>query len=272
MKPIILIKYGGNAMTNEQIKREVLKNIITLKEKGYDVVLSHGGGPYIKDTLNKVNIQSEFIDGQRITSPDAFKYIEMVLKGHVNTDLVNTLNILGSQAVGLSGKDGQIVIAEKRMHKRVINGQEKFINLGQVGNVSKVNRTLIDTLLKNNYIPVIACIAADENGVGYNINGDTFAGTIAGALNAEQFVILTDVDGLLLDKDKPESIIREVNFKAIQELKADGIIQGGMVPKTEACINAIDKGAKSAKIINGTKPEQILSIGENKYGTLIKKS
>lgn len=270
-RPIILFKYGGNAMTNNSIKKDVLKNILLLKEKGFNVVISHGGGPYIKEILEEVNLKSEFIDGQRVTSPEAFKYIEMALKGRVNSDLVNTLNSIGCKAVGLSGKDGQTIIAEKRLHKKLIDNKEKIVDLGQVGNVAKVNRTLIDSLLDNDFIPVIACIAADEKGVGFNINGDTFAGTLAGALNAEQFVVLTDVDGLLKDKDKPESLIRNLNIEDSKRLKQDGVIQGGMIPKIEACENAIRKGAKAAKIINGTKPEQILTIDENKFGTLIMK-
>lgn len=270
-KQTILFKYGGNAMTNISLKKRVLENILTLKSKGFNVVISHGGGPFIKNILEKVGVESEFIDGQRLTTPEAFSYIEMALKGQVNSDLVNTINTLGGNAVGLSGKDGQTVIAKKRIHTRVVDGKEETVDLGQVGNIAKVDRTLIDILIENDYIPVIACIAADENGVAYNINGDTFAGTIAGALKVEQFIVLTDVDGLLMNKENPDSIIRNLNFNEIKKLKTEGIIQGGMIPKIEACENAINEGAKSAKIINGTKPNQILSIDENKFGTLITK-
>ncbi len=258
-------------MTNNSLKKQVLENILTLKTKGFNIIVSHGGGPFIKNILEQVGVESEFIDGQRVTTPKAFNYIEMVLKGQVNSDLVNTINTLGGKAVGLSGKDGQTVIAEKRLHKKVVDGKEEIVDLGQVGNIAKVDRKLIDSLFENDYLPVIACIAADEDGVGYNINGDTFAGTIAGALNVDQFIVLTDVDGLLMDKENPDSIIRNLNFNEIKKLKSDGIIQGGMIPKIDACENAINKGAKSAKIINGTKPDQILSIEENKFGTLIKK-
>lgn len=268
-KPIILFKYGGNAMTDNNIKKGLLKNIIALKQKGINVAIAHGGGPFIKEILKEVNIQSEFVDGQRKTSTAAFKYIEMALKGQVNSDLVNTLNTLGGKAVGLSGKDGQIVIAAKKQHKTIINNKEEIVDLGQVGVVDKVDRTLLDILFENNYIPVIACIAADEDGNSYNINGDTFAGTLAGALKADQFVVLTDVDGLLMDKDDPASIIASLNFEASEKLINEGIIQGGMVPKINACKDAIKRGAKAAKIINGTKPDQINSIDENKFGTLI---
>lgn len=271
IKQTILFKYGGNAMTNNSLKKQVLENILTLKRKGFNVVISHGGGPFIKSILEQVGVESEFIDGLRVTTPEAFNYIEMALKGQVNSDLVNTINTLGGKAVGLSGKDGQTVIAKKRIHNRVVDGKKEIVDLGQVGNIAKVDSTLLDALFENDYIPVIACIAADKNGVGYNINGDTFAGAIAGALKVKQFIILTDVDGLLMDKENPDSIIKNLNFNEIKKLKTDGIVKGGMIPKIEACENAINEGAKSAKIINGTKPDQILSIDEDKFGTLIKK-
>ena len=270
-KPIILFKYGGNAMKDEENKKNVLSKIIDLKKQGFYVVISHGGGPFIKEILEITKIKSEFIDGQRYTTPEAFKYIEMVLKGQVNSDLVNSINILGDKAVGLSGKDGKTVIAEKRKHQRLENGIMVDVDLGQVGNISSVNTELIHILLENEFIPVIACIGSDENGIAYNINGDTFAGALAGALKADKFVVLTDVDGLLKDKDIPESIIRDIQLNDLKQLKENGIIQGGMIPKTEACETAIMLGAKSAKIINGTKPEQILEVQSKNTGTLITK-
>lgn len=270
-KPLIVIKYGGNAMTDLSLRKEVLENIISLKRIGYHIVISHGGGPYIKRILDEVNIESEFIDGQRKTTPKALKYIEMALKGQVNSDLVNELNTLGGKAVGLSGKDGQTVIAEKRKHKMLVEGRERFVDLGSVGKAVKVNRRLIDCLLENDFIPVIACIAADEKGTSYNINGDNFAGTLAGALKASQFVILTDVDGLLMDKTNPDSLIKTIDLSDVKKLKTQGIIQGGMIPKMESCEHAIIHGARSARIINGTKPGQILAIDGNTYGTIIKK-
>src|SRR5665647_287638 len=191
-KPLLLFKYGGNAMTDNKVKKNVLANILSLKKEGYNVVISHGGGPFIKEMLAKVNLKSEFIDGLRYTTPEAFKYIEMVLKGEVNSDLVNTINSMGFSAVGISGKDGKTVIAQKKLHKREVNGVMQAVDLGLVGDVSQVNPQLITQLLENDFIPVIACIGADEKGVGYNINGDTFAGYLAGALQAEQFVVLTD--------------------------------------------------------------------------------
>ena len=270
-KSILLFKYGGNAMVDNELRKNVLMNIITLSKKGFNVIISHGGGPFIKDILGKVNIRSEFIDGQRVTSPEAFEYIEMVLKGRVNSELVNTLNVMGRRAVGISGRDGKTVIAVKREHKTIIEGEETLTDLGRVGNVAKVNKELIISLLMNDFIPVIACIAADEKGTGYNINGDTFAGNLAGSLGVEQFIVLTDVDGLLRDKNDPSSIIKTVSLSELQGLKARGIIQGGMIPKTEACEYAVKNGAASARIINGTKPEQIAKLYESGPGTVITK-
>lgn len=271
-KPIILFKYGGNAMVNNQLKTEVLSNILKLKEKGYDIVIVHGGGPYIQEILNEVNIESEFIDGHRKTSREALEYVEMALKGKVNSHLVSLINTLGGKAVGLSGRDGKTVTAVKRVHKQIKNGKEQEIDLGRVGNVDKVDTTLIKILLDHDYIPVISCLAADSNGKGYNINGDMLAGHIAGALNAQQFVLLTNVDGLLTDINHPESIITDMKISEIAILKAQNIINGGMIPKIESCRIAIEKGAKTARIINGTHPEKIPAIvHDQQIGTLITK-
>lgn len=270
-KPILLFKYGGNAMINQALKTEVLKNILSLKEKGMNVVIVHGGGPFIKQALEDANIKSEFVDGHRVTTKKAFEYVEMALNGKVNGDLVSTINSLGYEAVGLSGKDGKITTAKKRQHKKIENGKETTVDIGQVGDLKKINTNLLDLLLIHNYVPVISCISADENGLGYNINGDIFAGSLAGALNAEQFIVLTDVDGLLKDKDDSNSIIRKINLQEVHSLTEKGIIQGGMIPKMEACETAIKQGAASSKIINGTKPEQILNVDSKLVGTLITK-
>jgi len=267
---IIVFKYGGNAMTNQNLKSKILENICSLKEKGYQVVIVHGGGPFIKQTLEEVNIDSEFIDGQRKTTPEAMEYVEMALKGKVNGSLISIINAMGHKAVGLSGKDGQIVTAKKRLHEQTKNGKTELVDLGQVGDVESVDTSLIELLLENGFIPVITCIASDKNGNDYNINGDLFAGHIAGALSAEQYIILTDVDGLMLDKDNPASIIRELKVAEINNLKEIKCIQGGMIPKMDSCEIALEKGAKRARIINGTIPEQISSLFENKkIGTSI---
>jgi len=267
---VILFKYGGNAMTDQPLKKQVLKNMCNLKEKGYQVVIVHGGGPFIKQTLEEVHIDSEFIDGQRKTTPEAMEYVEMALKGKVNGSLISIINAMRHKAVGLSGKDGQTVIAKKRLHQHTKNGKTEMVDLGQVGDVVSVDTALIELLLENDFIPVITCIASDKKGTDFNINGDLFAGHIAGALSAEQYVILTDVDGLMLDKDNPASIIHELKVAEINHLKEIKCIQGGMIPKIDSCKIALEKGAKLARIINGTVPEQISSLFENeKVGTII---
>ncbi|NQU32836.1 MAG: acetylglutamate kinase [Bacteroidetes bacterium] len=267
---IILFKYGGNAMTNQNLKSKILKIICSLKDKGYRVVIVHGGGPFIKETLKIANIESDFVDGLRKTTHEAMKYVEMALKGKVNGSLVSIINGMGYKAVGLSGKDGQTVLAIKHMHEHHENGKVELVDLGQVGDVASVDTSLIELLLKNDYIPVITCIASDSKGLDYNINGDLFAGHIAGALSAEQYVILTDVDGLMLDKDNPDSIIRKLKLDEINHLKEIKCIQGGMIPKIDSCKIALEKGAKLARIINGTAPEQIATLFENKEnGTAI---
>lgn len=270
---ILVFKYGGNAMTEEHLKQKVLKNIGSLSQKGYQVVIVHGGGPFIKQALNEANIESEFIDGLRKTTPKAFEYVEMALKGKVNGDLVSHINQLGFQAVGLSGKDGKTVTAVKLQHFKENNGSKKEIDLGRVGDVADVNTGLIRNLLKNGYIPVIACIADDNQGVGFNINGDMFAGHIAGALKADQYIVLTDVNGLQKDKDDPETLIQNLKLHEIQNLMNDHIIQGGMIPKINSCRTALEKGIKKARIINGTEPDQILKVIDNQnIGTTITNS
>lgn len=267
---IIVFKYGGNAMTNQQLKSKILKNICSLKDKGFRVVVVHGGGPFIKEILKVAHIESDFVDGLRKTTPEAMQYVEMALKGKVNGSLVSIINKLGHRAVGLSGKDGQTVMAKKHLHEYQKNGKIERVDLEQVGDVASVDTSLIEILLKNDYIPVITCIASDKKGLDYNINGDLFAGHIAGALKAEQFVILTDVDGLMLDKNNPASIIRMLKLSEINHLKEIKCIQGGMIPKIDSCKIALEKGAKLARIINGTVPGQIASLFDNKeIGTAI---
>ena len=270
---ILVFKYGGNAMTEEHLKQEVLKNIGALSKKGYQVVIVHGGGPFIKQALAEANIESEFIDGLRKTTPKAFEYVEMALKGKVNGDLVSHMNQMGFPAVGLSGKDGKTVRAFKLRHFKETNGSKEEVDLGRVGDVLHVDTNLIRTLLKNKFIPLIACIADDDQGVGFNINGDMFAGHIAGALKAEQYIVLTDVDGLQKDKDDPNTLIKNLKLSEIQKFMDDKVIQGGMIPKINSCITALNKGVEKARIINGTRPDQILKLIDNQnIGTTITKS
>jgi len=257
-------------MTDETLKSKVVSAIASLREKGNRVVVVHGGGPFIKEALEAAKIESEFIDGQRKTTGEAMQHVEMALKGKVNTNLVSLFNNQGCRAVGLSGKDGQLVLARKRVHVDSSSGDE--VDLGQVGDVQRVNPHLINLLLDNDFIPILTCVAADKEGRDYNINGDLFAGHIAGALNADHFVVLTDVDGIMMDKEDPESLMKKIESKQIEKLKAVGIIYGGMIPKIDACTTALEEGAREARILNGTKPTDIERIlDEGKIGTVIQK-
>ncbi len=258
--PVILFKYGGNAMLDLDVQQKVLSNICSLKNSGFEVVLVHGGGPFIKELLKEVKVESEFIDGHRKTSPRALTYVEMALKGKVNGSLVRMINKLGFKAVGLSGKDGATVSAAKRYHLQKGPEGEIDIDLGQVGDVASIDPTLVHLLLKSDYIPVFTCIASDGEGNDFNINADMFAGHLAAALKASQYVVLTDVPGLLRDKDDPSTLVKHSDLKGLKDLIEGGIVQGGMIPKVESCEIALKGGAQKARLINGTRPEEILSI------------
>ncbi len=253
----ILIKYGGNAMINQNLKRKIADQVFKLTQSGFQVVLVHGGGPFINKALQEARIISEFHEGQRKTTPEAFAHIEKTLIGEVNADLVAVFNAAGLNAVGLSGKDGQTVTAEKfLMESKDKNGHVHSVDLGQVGKVEKVDPSLLNLLLDNGYTPIITCIASDGKGTSYNINGDTFAGKVAGAIKADQYIVLTDVDGLFADFPNPDSIIAELNLSDLQK-HYGSTVQGGMIPKISSCEAAVRSGVKKAVILNGTKPEQL---------------
>lgn len=267
----VLIKYGGNAMVNEQLKKEIASRIKLLHENGHQVILVHGGGPFINKALEAAGIQSEFFDGHRHTSAQALLCIETTLKGEVNSSLVNLLNREGLKAVGLSGKDGKMAIAKKRWHiTKDENGLDKQIDLGQVGELIKVDTLLLDTLLTQGFTPVITCIASDEEGNDYNINGDVFAGKIAAALEVDEYIVLTDVDGLYLNFPDPDSIIDRINLDQLASYYGT-VIKGGMIPKIESCEGALRSGVKKTIILNGTKPDQITDyiLYQKKIGTTI---
>ncbi len=270
VKGTILIKYGGNAMVNEELKSEIIKKICTLKSSGYHIILVHGGGPFIRETLEMARIESEFIGGHRKTTPEALKYVEMALKGSVNGNLVNLINKNGHKAVGLSGKDGKMVTAIRRYHEEKVGEKATKHDIGQVGDVAKIDITLISILLDNDYIPVVTSLASDTEGADYNINADMFAGQLAGELKVDQYIVLTDVDGLMKDLQDPGSVIKKVTLNGIDELITNNLIRGGMIPKMESCMIAIQKGAAKARIINGMKPGQIIqAVKEKNIGTLI---
>lgn len=251
---IVLIKYGGNAMLDEDLKTAVITDICYLKSIGCFPVLVHGGGPFIQKTLEQVGIQSEFIGGHRKTTPEAMTYVEMVLKGQVNGEIVKKIQSASQSAVGMSGKDGQTVTSQKRYYQEPTTNQS--IDLGNVGNVQQINTKLIHVLLQNGYIPVIASLAISEEGEDHNINADMFAGHLAGALEAKTYVSLTNVNGIMYEGN-PDSIIRKLQLKDMNTLDQKHI-KGGMIPKLESCKIALEKGAETARIINGTIPHAIL--------------
>lgn len=269
-QPICVVKYGGNAMTDAGLKKQVIRQICLLQNFGYKVVIAHGGGPFIQKALLQAQIESEFIDGHRVTTPEALEYVETALKGQVNGSLVKLVNQLGYKAVGLSGKDGKIATAVKRMHRKEVDGHVEEHDLGWVGDVVSIDTHLLELLLEHEYVPIMACLAADVDSNEYNVNADIFAGHLAGALKAEKFIVLTDVDGLMRDKDDPSTLIPGLRVSEIGTLRDEGIIQGGMMPKIEACEIALKNGAGSAVILNGTVPEQLEAVGRRQsVGTTI---
>ncbi|WP_249641561.1 MULTISPECIES: acetylglutamate kinase [unclassified Enterococcus] len=256
----IVVKYGGNAMSNEALKISVMKDIALLQMVGVKIVLVHGGGPDISRTLHRLGKETKFIDGLRYTDKEAVEIVATVLSGKVNKSLVADLYELGVKAIGLSGIDGAMIQAEQL--------DEKF---GYVGEITSINPEPILLALENNYIPVIATTGIDHTGQFYNINADIAAADIAAAVNAEQFILLTDVRGVLRDVDNPESLISEINIKEIPNLIDSGIISGGMIPKIDSCINAMNKGLKEAVIIDGRVEHSILLelFADEGFGTLI---
>ncbi len=257
----VVVKYGGNAMINETLKQQVMEDIVLLWLIGVKIVLIHGGGPEISELMKKVGKESVFINGLRVTDKEAMDIVQMVLAGKVNKTLVNLLEMKGGKAVGLSGIDG-----------RIIESQAKDEKLGFVGEITKINPKTIEDLLGNGYIPVISTIGCDGDGNTYNINGDTAAAHIAGALNAERLIMMTDIDGILRDKEDPSTLIHEITLCETQELYSDGIISGGMIPKVECCVEAIHRGVKNVVIMDGRVPHSILMelLTDEGAGTLFK--
>jgi acetylglutamate kinase len=266
----ILIKIGGNALTDPETKKDIAVQIAALHSLGGRPVLVHGGGIEIKRLLDEVRIESEFVGGHRKTDALSIGYVEMALSGMVNKELVSLLNRSGVKPVGISGKDGAMVTATKRFHSENTDGTVQKLDLGFVGDVIKVDTHLIQTLLGGGYIPVISPISAGEDGETYNINADMFAGHLAGALRAHRFIALTNIDGLLEDVENPASIIHQLTPAEARRLFGT-VIQGGMIPKIEACLIALERGVASSHIINGTNREELLRIllTKDKLGTTI---
>lgn len=250
----VVIKFGGNVMEDPKQNESILNDILFLKQIGINIVLVHGGGPAINETLEKLDIKAEFINGNRVTDSKTMEVVEMVLSGKINKELVGTINRLGGKAVGISGKDAQLIIAEKK--HMIIDGVE--FDLGRVGKVKKINPEILQTLDKNGYIPVVSPVGADEEGNSYNINADYAAGEIAGALNADKFILLTNVRGVMRDPKDPSTLYSMLYYNEVHKLMNGGIIVGGMLPKVEACMVAINAGVSRAHILDGRIKHSLL--------------
>lgn len=264
---VCVIKYGGNAMRDDHIRDEVMRIVAELHGKEYRIVLVHGGGPFIAETLAMAGIESTFIGGHRQTSAEALRYTEMALKGRVNGTLVSLLNKAGCKAVGLSGKDGRMAIAEKRYHQ---SPEGDAIDLGSVGDISSIDPTLLHMLLEAQYLPVLTCLAQGKDGADYNVNADMFAGAVAAALQADLFLILSDIDGVMMNQRDSSAILKKLSLSQGKQMMKDNVINGGMIPKIESCFLALENGVGTVRIINGTKPQQIVdSMNHKPIGTSI---
>ena len=257
---IVVVKYGGNAMVNAMLKHQVMEDIVLLSLIGVKTVLVHGGGPEISETMQRLGKKAEFVDGLRVTDQETVDIVQMVLAGKINKTLVNLLQMNGGKAMGISGMDG-----------RLIEARIKDERLGYVGDVVHVNIEPVTDLLEKGYIPVISTIGCDRDGNTYNINGDTAAAHIAGALGAERLIMLTDIAGILRDRNDPASLIPAITIDEAKQLREDGVISGGMIPKVECCIDAIHRGVKNAIIMDGRIPHSILMeiLTDEGAGTMV---
>ena len=257
---IVVIKYGGNAMINEHLKEQVMEDIALLRLIGVKVVLVHGGGPEISEVMEKMGKKPEFIDGCRVTDKETVDIVQMVLAGKINKTLVNLLEMKGGKAMGISGLDGRLIEASVKDKK-----------LGYVGHIERVNITPITDLLEKGYIPVVSTVGCDLKGNTYNINGDTAAAFIAGALGAERLIMMTDIAGILRDKDDSSSLIPEITVSDARALYESGVVSGGMIPKVECCIEALQKGVKNVIIMDGRVPHSILMeiLTDEGAGTMV---
>ena len=258
----VVVKYGGNAMVNPRLKEQVMEDIVLLWLIGVKVVLIHGGGPEISETMKRLGKKSEFVDGLRVTDRETVDIVQMVLAGKVNKTLVNLLQMKGGHAVGLSGIDGGI--SEAKM---------KDERLGFVGEITKIRTQPITDLLEKNYIPVISTVASDRQGNTFNINGDTAAAHIAGALGAERLIMMTDIAGILMDKDDPNTLIPNITVSEARKLYDGNVISGGMIPKVDCCIEALEHGVDNVVIMDGRIPHSILMelLTDEGAGTMVMK-
>ncbi|MBQ2050551.1 MAG: acetylglutamate kinase [Spirochaetales bacterium] len=257
----VVVKYGGNAMINPDLKQQVMDDIVLLWLIGVKVVLVHGGGPEISSMMDKLGKKPEFVDGLRVTDKETVDIVQMVLAGKVNKTLVTLLEKRGGKAIGLCGMDGNLIEARMKDEK-----------LGFVGEVTKINISPVTDILEKGYIPVISTLGCDSDGNAYNINADTAAAHIAGALGAERFILMTDIAGILKDKDDASTLIPEISIPEARRLKDEGIISSGMIPKVQCCVTAIESGVKNVVIMDGRVPHSILMelLTNEGAGTLVK--
>ena len=271
----IVIKYGGSAMVDKTARKQFIKDVVLMKYIGINPVIVHGGGPEINEMLKKVGKESKFIAGNRVTDEETVEIVEMVLSGKVNKGIVADINKYGGKAVGISGKDdNMILVRQKYIEEKSENSEEiKKIDIGFVGEIENINTEIIKVLEKSDYIPVISSIGTDKNGQTYNINADYVAGEIAGKLNADRMIFLTDVDGILLDYQDKQTLIDEIDVYHVNKLIEKGVISGGMLPKVNTCLKAIEKGVENVVILNGKLEHSLLLelFTEEGAGTLIKK-
>lgn len=255
----VVIKYGGHAMSSQELKKAVMQDVTLMKFVGMNPVVVHGGGPEISSMLDRLGISTSFVKGLRVTDAETMKVVEMVLVGKVNKEIVSLINSCGGSALGLSGKDGNLINAvPKTVAEADENGRERKVDLGFVGDVESINPGIIHSVIEQGYIPVVAPIGADEKGDSYNINADYVASELAVALKADKFVLLTDVEGVYADPDKKSGIISSLKLSEIQDLIDRGIIDGGMLPKIECCSRALRGGVERAHIIDGRLAHSIL--------------
>ncbi|WP_310424572.1 acetylglutamate kinase [Chamaesiphon sp. VAR_48_metabat_135_sub] len=257
----VVVKYGGAAMKDGTLKEGVIRDLVFMSCVGIRPVLVHGGGPEINSWLDKLGIEPQFKDGLRVTDAATMDVVEMVLVGRVNKEIVSLIDRSGGSAVGLCGKDGNLIVARP-------DGRE---GIGFVGEVSGVNVDILNTLVKSGYIPVVSSVAADENGQAYNINADTVAGEIAAALGAEKLILMTDTAGLMRDFKNPDTLIRQVDIQGARALIDDGTVSGGMIPKLTCCVRSLAQGVKAAHIIDGRLPHSLLLeiFTDNGTGSMI---
>ena len=268
---IIVIKYGGNAMADSDLVESFCNDIVFLKQSGLKPVIVHGGGPQIGSMLERLGIKTKFESGMRITDEDTLEVVEMVLAGRINKNIASKINSSGGKAVGISGKDGSMIVAEKLTKQNGSNESniEKIIDLGYVGFPKKINNTIIETLIKDDFIPIIAPLGIGVDGKTYNINADTAAGAIASSLKSKRLLILTDVEGVI---DSKNNLVEEVNKKKIDEMIESGEVSGGMIPKLNTCLDSVNNGVDAAVIVDGRVKHAVLLelFTDHGAGTLVR--